>query len=384
MTELLFTPPSINLPFDMHSAQPPVSPYAADLSFKDFRKMVRLVRLLQSLSENRLYRNYLEPQLPVNARFDPGHHSVMMGYDFHLGDGGPKLIEVNTNAGGLWYAHLAYHPQATDFSGRCGSKLLEAFIDDYVLFRREPGARPEFLVIVDETPRQQPLYPEMQVFARMFRRSGIDAVIAAPEAIRAEGSGLFIDGRRIDMIYNRHCDFYLRTDALKTILEAWVQGQVCLSPNPHTYGLLADKRRMILWSQPELMRSFGLGECEAALLSETIPETRPLSSLSAEEAWRTRKQWVFKPETGYASRGVYVGEKLTRHKFAELQHIDTLLQRRIAPSLTLGKEGEHFKTDYRLFTYRERLLGVTARIYQGQVTNLRTENGGFAKVRLID
>ena len=25
-----------------------------------------------------------------------------MGYDFHLGAGGPKLIEVNTNAGGAF------------------------------------------------------------------------------------------------------------------------------------------------------------------------------------------------------------------------------------------------------------------------------------------
>lgn len=383
MTELSFIPPTIKLPFEMNS-EPPVSPYTADLSFKDFRKMARLVRLLQKIGENRLYRNYLEARLPASARFDPGHHSVMMGYDFHLGDAGPRLIEVNTNAGGLWYARLAYCPQATDFSGRFGMRLLATFIDDYALFRRKPGTRPEFLVIVDETPGQQPLYQEMQIFARMFRQAGIDAVIASPEAIRPEEEGLFLGGRRIDMIYNRHCDFYLQTDAMKIIRDAWQQRQVCLSPNPHTYGLLADKRRMIVWSQPELMRSFGLGESEALLLSETIPETRPLHSLTPEDAWRTRKQWVFKPDTGYASRGVYVGEKLTRHKFAELEHADTLLQRRIEPSLTRGGEGEQFKTDYRLFTYRERLLGVAARIYHGQVTNLRTENGGFAKVRLTD
>ncbi len=383
MTELLFPHPAIHLPFNMN-LEPPISPYTADLSFKDFRKMVRLVRLLQKIGENRLYRNYLESRLPANARFDPGHHSVMMGYDFHLGDAGPKLIEVNTNAGGLWYARLTYRPQATGFSGRFGSRLLATFLDDYALFRQKPGARPGFLVTVDETPEQQPLYPEMQVFARMFLQAGIDAAIASPEAIRPEAGGLFLEDRRIDMIYNRHCDFYLQTDAMKIIRDAWLRRQVCLSPNPHTYGLLADKKRMILWSQPELMRSFGLGEREAALLSETIPETRPLHSLTSEEAWRTRKQWVFKPDTGYASRGVYVGEKLTRHKFAELEQADTLLQRRIEPSLTQGREGEQFKTDYRLFTYRERLLGLTARIYHGQVTNLRTENGGFAKVRLTD
>ncbi|MGZ8215585.1 MAG: hypothetical protein ACXWTP_13920 [Methylosarcina sp.] len=362
----------------------PISPYLVDLPCRDLRRMVKVVKLLQRLSGNRLYRSFLEKQLPVSARFNPGHHSVMMGYDFHLCPSGPKLIEVNTNAGGLWYACLSYHPRARGFSGRFSCKLLKTFIDDYALFRRDPGARPQCLVIVDETPQQQPLYSEMQVFERMFRRAGIDALIAAPEAIQAEDNGLFIDGKRIDMIYNRHCDFYLKTDTMKNIREAWLHGQVCLSPHPHTYGLLADKRRMILWSQPELMRSFGLTGQDLALLSEMVPATRLLNSLSAEEAWRTRKQWVFKPDTGYASRGVYVGEKLTRHKFAEFDPEDIVLQQRILPSITRGKENEYFKTDYRLFTYRDHVLEVAARIYQGQVTNLRTENGGFAKVGLVD
>ena len=35
------------------------------------------------------------------ARIDHGTHSVCMGYDFHLDETGPKLIEINTNAGGL-------------------------------------------------------------------------------------------------------------------------------------------------------------------------------------------------------------------------------------------------------------------------------------------
>ena len=92
---------------------------------------------------------------------------------------------------------------------------------------------------------------------------------------------------------------------------------------------------------------------------------------------------VRKPDTGYASRGVYVGAKLTRHKFAELDPRNTVIQQRILPTLTQGGEDEVFKTEYRLFAYRDRIHCVSARIYQGQVTNLHTENGGFAKVRLV-
>lgn len=37
----------------------------------------------------------------------------------------------------------------------------------------------------------------------------------------------------------------------------------------------------------------------------------------------------------------------------------------------------------RLFAYRNRLLGVGARLYRGQVTNLRTPGGGYAPVRIV-
>lgn len=367
----------------MNPDQYPISPYQANLSRKYLRQMVRLVRLLHKLSDNEAYRAYLDNQLPASARFDPGHHSVMMGYDFHLGASGPKLIEVNTNAGGIWYASMCYGPHVAEFPKRLGYQLLNDFIDDYALFRKNPDAHPECIVIFDEHPQQQPLYSEMQVFELLFRQAGIDAMIAGPEDILSDDKGLTIDGKRIDMIYNRHCDFYLKSPAVEKIRNAWLNARVCLSPNPHTYGLLADKRRMILWSQPELMRGFGLTRRELDLLDDTIPPTRLLNSLTTEEAWRTRKQWVFKPDTGYASRGVYVGEKLTKHKLAELDPNDTLIQQRIPPSISQGDDNARFKTDFRLFAYQDRIRGVSARIYQGQVTNLRTVNGGFAKVCVL-
>ncbi|EIC28622.1 hypothetical protein Metal_0791 [Methylomicrobium album BG8] len=360
----------------------PISPYPADLSRRDLRRMINVVRLLHKLSENAGYRNYLESLLPASARFDPGNQAVMMGYDFHVSETGPKLIEVNTNAGGIWYANLSHDPMAVEFSARVGSKLLKTFCDDYGLFRRNAVARPERIVILDENPTGQPLYSEMRIFVLMFEKAGIEAVIAPPEAIETQASGLSLGGKPVEMIYNRHCDFYLNASPLDHIREAYLKRQVCLSPNPRAYGLLADKRRMMLWCRPVLMRGFGLADAELSILAETIPETLLLRELTADEAWRTRKQWVFKPDTGYASRGVYVGEKLTRHKLAELDPENTLIQRRIHPSMTPGAPQQAFKTDYRLFVYRDRILGAAARIYQGQVTNLRTENGGFAKIRL--
>jgi hypothetical protein len=367
----------------MNHSKYPISPYPAKLPRNDLRQMVRVARLLHKLSQNIAYQALVEKMLPTAAQLNPGHDSVMMCYDFHLDPSGPKLIEVNTNAGGIWYACLSYNPDATVFPEPLGSKLLHTFINEFALFSKNSNTRPGLIVILDEHPQEQSLYSEMQVFATLFRQAGIDVMIADPEACIAKNGGLFIDDKRIDMIYNRHCDFYLKTSAMKKINEAWLNGRVCLSPNPRTYGLLADKQRMILWSDSALLSGLGLTGREITILAETVPETRLLESLSAQEAWGTRKKWVFKPDTGYACRGVYVGAKLTKVKFAELNPRNTLIQQRILPSISQGGDNTMFKTDYRLFAYQDRMLCVTARIYQGQVTNLRTKWVGVWKPLML-
>ena len=48
---------------------------------------------------------------PEIARRDIGPLGVFMGYDFHLAGDGPKLIEVNTNAGGAFLNALLVQAQ---------------------------------------------------------------------------------------------------------------------------------------------------------------------------------------------------------------------------------------------------------------------------------
>jgi hypothetical protein len=360
----------------------PISPHSAELPRKDLRVMLQLVRLLNKLSENSAYQSFLNETLPAKAQMNNHHHAVMMGYDFHLSPTGLKLIEVNTNAGGLWFASCCYQPETPAFPNRLGTRLLQSFISEYRLFCKNPHAYPHFIVILDEKPETQFLYSEMQVFAQLFRQAGIETAIVAPENLSYKSDGIYFQHKRIDLIYNRHCDFYLENASMSGIREAWLNGQICLTPNPFMYGLLADKRRMIIWSDPELLTEFGLNAEELTLFSQTIPQTLSLSTLSPEQAWSTRKQWVFKPDNGYGSRGVYVGDKLTKGKLTELNPYTTLIQQRIPASITRISDELAFKTDFRLFVYRSQVLAVSARLYQGQVTNLRTENGGFAKVCL--
>jgi hypothetical protein len=238
-------------------------------------------------------------------------------------------------------------------------------------------------VIVDERPEKQPLFTEMRVFCEWMSEGGLDVHIADPSQLDLKSDGLYLQGEKVNMIYNRHCDFFLEEDALAPIRSAYLNKQVCLSPNPFAYGLLADKRRMILWSDKKIMQTLKFEESELKLLEDVVPSSYLLADWSDDDLWAQRKQLIFKPVTRFGSRGVLPGKGITRKRYNELDPQTTLVQQLIPPSLEKDDEGHDFKVDFRLYVYRNHLVGVAARLYQGQVTNLKTVGGGFAPVRLI-
>ena len=108
--------------------------------------------------------------------------------------------------------------------------------------------------------------------------------------------------------------------------------------------------------------------------------------VSAEKAdflWKNRRQFFFKPCTGFGSRAAYRGDKLTTRVWQEIfvgryvaQTLITPGERYLSNTETEGK----MKFDLRAYTYAGKLQWLTARLYQGQTTNFRTNGGGFAPV----
>ena len=219
--------------------------------------------------------------------------------------------------------------------------------------------------------------------AELFQTLGTETVVVDPSELEMSKRGVFFCNRPIDLIYNRHCDFYLEGAELAGLRAAYLARQVCLTPNPRAYGLLADKRRMTCWSDRHCLELLGLEPKVQHLLLNLIPTTKLLSTMGKERVWSERKQWVMKPATGSGSRGVLLGKSVSRKRYNELDDMTTLVQEWIPPSHTepILPEVEGMKIDIRLFVYRHRLLGVGARVYRGQVTNLRN-GGGFAPVRI--
>ena len=148
------------------------------------------------------------------------------------------------------------------------------------------------------------------------------------------------------------------------------------------YGLLADKRRMTLWCNLSEEVRTNLSGRDQTLLQETILSSALLADLDPDEAWSIRKQRIFKPVDSFGSRGVLHGEKISRKRFNELPPQTTLVQELARPSMTDVEGTEPMKTDLRVYAYRDRVLGMAARLYRGQVTNLRTPGGGFARIKV--
>jgi hypothetical protein len=188
----------------------------------------------------------------------------------------------------------------------------------------------------------------------------------------------------VDLVYLRDTDFTLEAPRSRALRDAWLEDRVVVTPSPREYHLLADKRRLALLSSREALAELGAAPEDAALLDEIVPETRPLSELDPEAIWKDRREWVFKPATAFGSRAVYRGDKISRKRFAEiLAEPGYLAQRRVEPGEIRVETSEgprEMKFDVRAYAYRDRVLVLGARVYQGQVTNLRSPGGGFSAI----
>src|SRR5579871_6626802 len=90
-----------NLPDDWLQARPHLfSPATVFLSKKQLADINLLIQTIESIIKLPAYQNKVLTWAPEIAHKNPGINGVFFGYDFHLTPEGPKLIEINSNAGG--------------------------------------------------------------------------------------------------------------------------------------------------------------------------------------------------------------------------------------------------------------------------------------------
>jgi len=234
-------------------------------------------------------------------------------------------------------------------------------------------------------PEEQYLYPEFILARQLLSAHNVEAVIADASHLRYEAGRLSIEGKPIDLVYNRVTDFAFDQPEHRALRDAYRDGAVVVTPNPHNHALLADKRNLSLLSDPATLEAWGV---EPSLMAHlrSVPRTVVVTPEIADELWRSRKELFFKPTGGHGGKAVYRGDKVTKGVWAEIQRGGYVAQTLVRPSERMIKFDEIHqvrKVDVRLYTYSGQVLLVAARLYQGQTTNFRTPGGGFAPVFVI-
>jgi hypothetical protein len=369
------------------------APLAVFVTAAQVARMREVVRAVETVAANSAYQAHTFARAPVGSAQRPGALGAFLGYDFHLDVDGPKLIEINTNPGGALLNVIqraaqqacCRAAQAHAMDAGPTEAIERGFLDMFAAEWRAQRAAATLnnIAIVDQHPREQYLYPEFLLFARLFERNGWRTVVCDPGELHGRDGRLWHGDTAIDLVYNRLTDFYLEGAAQRALRDAYLADQVVLTPNPHAYALYADKRNLPLFTDQERLRAWNVPAPVIETLRAGVPSTRRVASADADALWRDRRRLFFKPAVGYGSRAAYRGDKLTRRVFAEILKGEYVAQTIAPPSerhVRVAGQPMALKLDIRCLVYRGDLQLISARLYQGQTTNFRTPGGGLAPV----
>lgn len=359
ISENLLCPSSVSLPKSL---------------IHEFQQTIEAFYSLRSQPE---YLQRYEDELSQLGIKDPGNKSLFMSYDFHLDSAfKPKLIEINTNAAFLTLGHYLYeaHELLTGVDFKI-SDLKNLFLEELRL-QGHTTMQPRVL-ITDEKPREQRLFLEFLIVQELLNSFGWTCTI---DDINNYSQ------HTVDLVYNRFTDFYFKSPQAQAMKKDFVERAVCFTPNPFEYFMLADKQRMIDWTDENFWNGLNFPSEKKDLIRSVLPKTQSFKPERREEIWSRRKQLFFKPKNSFGSKQSYKGASISKKVFDDVANENFLVQELLpAPETTLPTPdgSQVFRFDLRCYAYKDQLQMVIARVYQGQVTNLKTKWGGFAPIKWV-
>lgn len=364
------------------------APLPVYLSEAHVEAIGRVVAVIETAVAQPMYRTAALAWAPDIAQFDPGSPGGLLGLDFHLSVDGPKLIEINTNPGGILLNALLGQAQRVCMPDRVRAILPAVQAEEDVVgilreeWRLQRGDAPlRTIAIVDEAPETQYLFPEFLLFVALLRRHGIDAIICDPRQLQRRDGRIEVSGQAVDLVYNRLTDFALAQPEHELLRSAYLAGEVALSPHPRAHALYADKRNLMLLGDEDFLVRSGCGADIAKVLSGAVPRTMLVTDGNRAGLWTSRRSYFFKPAAGFGSKASYRGDKLTRRVWEDIGAGVYVAQQIVPPGVRHVSASEApLKADIRCYSYRGQPVLFAARLYQGQTTNFRTPGGGFAPV----
>ena len=354
-------------------------------------KIKRFVAAMFKLRSTPEYQSPILASHPLFEHFNkPQNFSALMSYDFHLLDQqNPKLIEINTNASSSLIINESYRVNqiknifspAENFE----SEILHCFENEFRLFN--PNRELKVIAILDEAPASQKLYLEFLLYQELFKLAGYTCVIADPKDLHIKAGQLIYQSHLpVDLVYNRHTDFYFSTAACAHLREAYRQGVACFSPHPFEYALLADKQRLFELSQDKISLASLLPQ-EKQIVEQVILKSYDISKSEDKDwFWHNKKNLFFKPMRSFGGKAAYRGQGVTQGVFAKIIAGQYLAQEFAPPPLIEVQLEDstraEFKYDLRFYVYKDRIQLGVARLWQGQMTNISTPGGGLTPILL--
>lgn len=319
---------------------------------------------------------------------------MFIGVDFHMSTNGPKVIEINTNAGGgflnaaLLAAQTAcceiLNPAMPLVETQLHEEFVAMFRNEWQLSRGDKTLTT--IAIVDQQPEQQFLYPEFRIAQAVLQHAGYEVFILDPSQLMLSNGAVYAQSTKIDFIYNRLTDFSFSEPEHQHLRQAYDQDAVLITPNPFHHAIYADKKNLIDLGDKNFLQACAATEEDIQTLQSAIPKTRLLTPENADQLWQERKQLFFKPTSGFGSKAAYRGDKITTKVWQEILQGKYIAQELIPPGqrgVKVDNQQTELKMDIRAYCYKGNIQLLAARLYQGQTTNFRTAGGGFAPVFVV-
>ncbi len=372
---------------------PPASPFLIPLTQNTINKIHSLVKVFYKMAHWKSHIQNIQTKNTSYLNASVADSSLLMSYDFHLDQAGElRLIEINTHSSGYLVSDLVDQVQGVDQGNQVNHKkrssvydtsalshLKNSFEEEWKHFSGKNQPSPEIL-ITDHEIKQQKMYIEFLMYQDLLSQWGWPCRLHEIKEFNTDSQGMLVDSRqkKVQMIYNRCTDFYF--ESLPHLKQAFLTKKCCITPHPREYLLLADKARFCEWSSSDFLNKLGLSPEEEKQIKNVVPFTAFINSVSKEELWKRRKTLFFKPLKGHGGKAVYRGKNITHNMFERIINNPGIFQNAVPPPVFTDPSGVKWKYDIRAYAYKDQVQKLSARIYQGQLTQFQVPLSGFASV----
>ncbi len=334
------------------------------------------IRVFDRVTAREAWRTAALVDAPAIAQARRREVCFFSAWDFHLPpEGGFQLIEFNDNGSGFLFASMinALVYDAAELKGEAGIAPPASMSDFRAtvaeLLEREAHAfsgcrRAGLVLVLDDAQSlsRGKFRREHGLLCDLLGERGWPSAIASPPETRWEGGRLTLGGRPVAFVVNRSTDFFWRSDAFAALREAYAGGSLYVAPNPFSYATRSDKGLMEWLSAPDRDAELGIESDERRTLSALVPETHVLCAGNVDMLAQIKKDFVFKPRHGFASRGLLdsaaVGRDRLRHL---LRRGDAYVAQRRVAKAAMPVDGAILLTELRVWAYRGDIILLSGR-----------------------